>query len=134
MAGRPWNTCLPSPCLQWCTSCDCSSQSLSSHFQTSGAHFREKKSEMGQTEKRKKISHYANAGQRAKRRILVVENNNNVQSVLSWLLFSMGFEVQSGRQPRTMVFRLVQGSWPTMCLLIFQLPTPVPVGLWWPVS
>jgi hypothetical protein len=38
---------------------------------------------MGQTKKRKRLSDYANAGQRTKRRILVVENNKNVQNVLS---------------------------------------------------
>jgi CheY-like chemotaxis protein len=48
---------------------------------------------MGQTKKRKKSSDYANAGQGTKRRILVVENNKNVQNVLSLMLCSMGFEV-----------------------------------------
>jgi CheY-like chemotaxis protein len=48
---------------------------------------------VGQTNKRKKIFDYANARQRARRRILVVENNKNVQEVLSWTLSSMGFEV-----------------------------------------
>jgi CheY-like chemotaxis protein len=48
---------------------------------------------MERAKKRKKISDYANAGQKIKRRILVVENNKNVQNVLSWMLCSMGFEV-----------------------------------------
>jgi CheY-like chemotaxis protein len=48
---------------------------------------------MGQAKKRKKISDYPNARQRTRRRILVVENNKNVQNVLSWMLCPMGFEV-----------------------------------------
>jgi CheY-like chemotaxis protein len=48
---------------------------------------------MGPTKNKKKSSDYTNAGQGTKRRILVVENNKNVQNVLSWMLCSMGFEV-----------------------------------------
>jgi CheY-like chemotaxis protein len=48
---------------------------------------------MGQAKKRKKISDYGIAGQRTKRRILVVDDNKNIQNVLSWMLCSMGFEV-----------------------------------------
>jgi CheY-like chemotaxis protein len=48
---------------------------------------------MRQTKNMNKASGCANPGQRAKRRILVVEDNKSVQHILSIILGSMGFEV-----------------------------------------
>jgi CheY-like chemotaxis protein len=48
---------------------------------------------MGQVENEKKTSVYTNTGQEARARVLVVEDNKNVQNVLSMMLCSMGLEV-----------------------------------------
>jgi CheY-like chemotaxis protein len=48
---------------------------------------------MGQIKNEKKTAAHANAGQGTKGRALVVEDNKNVQHVLSIMLYSMGFEV-----------------------------------------
>jgi two-component system, NtrC family, response regulator PilR len=48
---------------------------------------------MEQTKDTKKESVCTNPGQRAKRRILVVEDNRSVRDILSVILHSMGFEV-----------------------------------------
>jgi len=48
---------------------------------------------MGQVKYEKKTSVYKNAGQRRRGRVLVVEDNKNLQKVLSTMLCAMGFEV-----------------------------------------
>jgi CheY-like chemotaxis protein len=48
---------------------------------------------MGQFTKEKKMSLYTNKGQEARARVLVVEDNKSVQSVVSMMLCSMGLEV-----------------------------------------
>jgi CheY-like chemotaxis protein len=53
----------------------------------------ERRPEMGQIINEKKTSLYTNGGQGTKGRALVVEDNKNVQHVLSIMLYSMGFEV-----------------------------------------
>jgi CheY-like chemotaxis protein len=48
---------------------------------------------MRQTQNMRKTSGCANPGQRAKRRILVVEDHKSIRDILSVILRSMGFEV-----------------------------------------
>jgi CheY-like chemotaxis protein len=48
---------------------------------------------MGLTKITKKASAYAYPGQRTKTRVLVVDDNGNIQDILSMILSSMGFEV-----------------------------------------
>lgn len=76
---------------------------------------------MGQTKNMRKASVYANPGLKAKRRILVVEDNKSVQDILSVILRSMGFEVALAKNGLEALTVFIE-SWFDLVLTDLQMP------------
>ena len=76
---------------------------------------------MGETRNTKKPYGYANPGQSTKRRVLVVEDNSNIQDILSMILYSMGFEVALAKNGLEGLAVFLDGSF-DMVLTDLQMP------------
>ncbi len=76
---------------------------------------------MGQVMNEKKTKVYTNAGQGTRERILVVEDNKNVQNVLSRILSSMGFEVALADNGLEALAAFIDGSF-DLVLTDLQMP------------
>jgi CheY-like chemotaxis protein len=76
---------------------------------------------MGLTEITKKASRYANPGKRTKARVLVVDDDKNIQDVLSIVLSSMGFEVALAKNGLEGLALFLKDSF-DLILTDFQMP------------
>jgi CheY-like chemotaxis protein len=76
---------------------------------------------MGQVKNEKKTSVCTNAGPGTRRRVLVVEDNKNVQNALSMMLCSMGFEVALADNGLEALAAFLDGSF-DLVLTDFQMP------------
>jgi two-component system, OmpR family, response regulator VanR len=77
---------------------------------------------MEQVNNENKTSVCANAGQGTRRRVLVVEDNKNVQNVLSRMISSMGFEVALADNGLEALAVFLDGSF-DLVLTDLQMPT-----------
>jgi CheY-like chemotaxis protein len=81
----------------------------------------ERRFEMGQVNNEKKTSVHTNAGQETRGRVLVVEDNKNVQNVLSMMLCSMGLEVALADNGLEALAAFLDGSF-DLVLTDLQMP------------